>query len=83
MATKVYCDICGQEIKPNSLIGGIMKKMVSYPMIKTDKGEMISKKEGIVSWDLCEECQKAVWEFSAERRKGFEAKKSIIIKKGK
>ena len=66
MATKNYCDIpnCGAEIKPGSEVGGIMRNKRIYPFAGNAKD--ISSTSQLVSeaMDLCEDCQKKVWEFA-------------------
>jgi len=64
--TKNFCDICGKEIIGNSLYGGIMRHKKVYTLERAMKvGENTMNAAPVVpeAIDLCEECQKKVWEF--------------------
>lgn len=79
--TKNYCDLCGQEIKPNTLQGGIMRNTESFPVVAmTDpRGrpmQGVQRKVLPEVLDLCEDCQKKIWEYADKLKAEIEKQAS-------
>lgn len=78
---KDFCDICGAEIKPNSLSGGIIRDIKAIQMLPAfdSRGRpSLAPQEKIQNeiWDLCESCQKAIWEFAIKKKEECERSKA-------
>jgi len=72
---KSYCDLCGKEITPTQLGGGIMRTKEIYPVLpipggklENQMGQMIQKRISQEVWDLCQECQSWVWKMAEEKK---------------
>lgn len=75
---KSFCDICKKEIEQDALVGGLMRKVATYPIMKTPQGDVVQKRVRIQTWDLCEECQKSIWKFGIEKKENLEKVSKII-----
>jgi len=80
---KTYCDLCGKEIKRESLSGGVMRQREIHQVfqspnlgirgLKSPAGVLQTK---IVQdiWDLCEDCQRTLWKELEERKEKLEVR---------
>ena len=69
---KSYCDLCEKQILPNTFNGGLMRaKDVATIQALALKGFTQPQVESKVVqevWDLCDDCQIAVWAFAEDRQ---------------
>jgi len=79
---KFYCDLCGNEITPNKeLTGGLMRRRETFPMIPVGPGpanQIVQKRILEEVWDLCEDCQKFLWNLAEKKKADFEKAKEIL-----
>lgn len=80
---KSFCDVCGREIKPRTLRGAIIRLRGTFtlvppvpsPLSKPGKAPSnMVQQVGEEALDLCEDCQKWIWERLEQRKKEFEDK---------
>lgn len=78
--TKIYCNLCGKELSPNSFPGGLMRNKELYPIIPGIQGvrdPAFGKQTMQEIWDLCEDCQKWIWEQVEKRQLELQTKESM------
>lgn len=80
---KKYCDVCGKEIRPKTLMGMIMRLKVSLSMrpgarppnggILKDPNASKQLAQNISEevWDLCEDCQMRTWNSLLKQKAEF------------
>lgn len=79
MATKIYCDLCGKEISPGESVGGIMRAQETFPFEPVfDRQSKVDIRKQISTevWDLCGDCQRALWEFAEQRQRELKQTKN-------
>jgi len=76
------CDICWEDIKPNELDGGLVRKVERFAMMPglEKHGSMPTKFAGEEIWNLCQKCQIIVWKFAEDKRdeKAKEKNKPVL-----
>jgi hypothetical protein len=77
---KTYCDLCGEELKVNSFIGGLMRLRQSQQLdpaqaLKNPEiARILEGNPGLQQtvekelWDLCENCQRWLWVEAAKHQ---------------
>lgn len=83
---KTFCDICKDEVSPQTYAGGIMRNTDVHQIVpvspsgnlrgEEDRG-VIRKKVIQEVWDLCETCQKWVWNLAEEKIKELKKIKDL------
>ena len=85
---KTYCDLCGSEIKNGTLSGGVMRQVEKFPLetlpnlFPSDSKRVSQILRKVVEpeiWDLCENCQKGIWQEIEQEQKSLREQRSDLV----
>ena len=80
---KSFCDLCGNELVPGKLNGGIMRNSETFPLFPvagSTPGQVVQKRIIQEVWDLCEDCQRFIWKTAEEKKADLGRTKQILEK---
>lgn len=79
---KAYCDLCGIELSERTLIGQMMHLVLTHQLSPSlpatplsspladpqDSKQAVTQSIAKEEWDLCEDCQKWIWEQAKQHK---------------